>query len=115
MIEKIILDYLTATLSVPVAVERAETPPPKYVLIERTGGGEVNHVMQATVAIQAYAQSRYDAAALMQEVIDAMHGILTLKSIGSAKLSTFYNYTDTEEKTYRYQAVYDLVYYREVI
>lgn len=115
MIEKIILDYLTTALTVPVATERAITPPAKYVLLERTGGGEENHINYATIAIQAYALSMYEAASLMEEVIDAMHGIIELDAIGACKLSGSYNYTDVTEKRYRYQAVYNVTYYREVI
>lgn len=111
MIEKTIIDYLNAHLTVPAYAERLATPPAKYVLVERTGGGEENHVKYATVAIQTYAPSRYEAADLMQEVIDAMRDVLTLRNIGSAKLASFYNYTDTAEKQHRYQAVYDVVYY----
>lgn len=114
MIEKIILDHLTEALGVPVAVERAKDPSEQYVLIEQTGGSEDNHISYATVAIQAYALTRYDAAQLMEDVIDAMHKLLTLDSIGRCKLSTVYNFTDLTEKRYRYQAVYNLTYYREV-
>ena len=113
MIEKIILDYLTTALTVPVAVERAINPPAQYVLIEQTGGSEENHIRYATVAIQTYAQTRYDAASLMEDVIDAMHGIVVLDDIGAVKLSGCYNFTDIAEKRYRYQAVYNLTYYRE--
>jgi len=113
IIEKVILDYLNAALTVPVTAERAEDPTAQYVLIERTAGSRKNHISYATVAIQTYATSLYDAAALMEDVIDAMHGILALDVIASCKLSGSYNYTDVEEKRYRYQAVYDLAYYRE--
>ena len=36
-----------------------------------------------------------------------------LPTISSAKLNTDYNFTDTTTREYRYQAVYDLTYYRE--
>lgn len=113
MIEKIILDYLSGLLPVPVAVERAIDPPAQYVLLEQTGGSESNHISEATVAIQTYADSRYEAASLMEDVIEAMHGIVSLDSIGGIRLQGSYNYTDVTEKKYRYQAVYNVTYYRE--
>ena len=40
-----------------------------------------------------------------------MDGIVSLYSIGSAKLNSDYNYTDMETKRYRYQCVYNIVFY----
>ena len=113
MIEKIILDYLSGLLPVPVAVERAIDPPAQYVLLEQTAGSETNYISQATVAIQTYADTRYEAASLMEAVIEAMHGIIELDAVSAVRLTGSYNYTDVTEKKYRYQAVYNVTYYRE--
>ncbi len=113
IIEKTIIDYLSTALTVPVTAERAIDPPAKYVLIERTAGGEQNHISYATIAIQTYAPSMYEAASLLEDVIDAMHGLIALDVIGSCTLSASYNYTDVAEHYYRYQAVYNVTYYRE--
>ena len=51
------------------------------------------------------------AAELNEQVKDAMEDIVELDSISQAELNTDYNFTDTQTKRYRYQAVYDLVFF----
>ena len=111
MIEKNILDYLSQQLSVPVYMERPESPPEKYVLIEKTGSGKRNQIYDATLAIQSYAPSMYEAAVLNETVKDAMDSAITLSNISRVSLNSDYNYTDTAMKAYRYQAVFDITHY----
>jgi hypothetical protein len=118
MIEETILKYLKGKLSVPVVMEEPEvpsedypTPPTQYVLIEKVGGGRTNHINKTSVALQSYGDSLYDAAALDEKVRTAMDSIVELDIIGSAKLASNYNHTDTRKKKYRYQSVYDLMHY----
>ncbi len=112
MIEKIILDYLGQELTVPVYMEVPEGRPDEtFVVIEKTGGGRVNHIDSATLAIQSYAPSMYGAAALNEEVKAAMENAITLDSISRSVLNSDYNYTDTTSKHYRYQAVFDVIFY----
>ena len=40
-----------------------------------------------------------------------MDGIIELDCITSCELNTDYDFTNTNKKKYRYQAVYDLVFY----
>lgn len=110
MIEKIVLDYLNDKLSVPAFPETPEEKQERFILLEKTGGGSENFINSATIAIQSYAESLYEAAALNEEVKKAMSYIVTLDSVSSSKLNSDYNYTDTKKKQYRYQAVYDLFY-----
>lgn len=110
MIEKTVLKYLKNTLSVPVYTEKPDAPPKRYVLIEKTGGSCEDHVNSATLAIQSYAESLYEASLLNESVKDAMDNIIILDTIGKSKMNTDYNYTDTAKKIYRYQAVYDITY-----
>lgn len=111
MIEKIILDYLDQELSVPVYMERPENPPGQYVLIEKTGSGKRNQIYDATLAIQSYAPSMYEAAALNETVKDAMESAVTLGDISRVSLNSDYNFTDTAMKQYRYQAVFNITHY----
>ena len=111
MIEEIIRNYLTgagvtAYMEIP---EGGGTPP--FIVIERTGGGEENHIRSATVAIQSYADTLYGAAQLNEQVKALMDDITLLPQISACDLNSDYNFTDTTKKQYRYQAVYDLVYY----
>ena len=111
MIEKIILDYLNQELSVPAYMERPESPPEKYVVVEKTGSGKTNQIYAATVAIQSYAPSLYEAAVLNETVKDTMESAVTLSKISRVSLNSDYNYTDTAMKVYRYQAVFDITHY----
>ena len=111
MIEKILLDYLRSKLSVPVKMEEEADLPEKYVLLEKTGSSMTNYIRNATVAIQSYAGSIYEAAELNEEVKAAMDEIIVLDEITRSELNSDYNYTDTATKRYRYQAVYDLTHY----
>ena len=53
----------------------------------------------------------YEAAILNEKMKDAINDITDLDSVSSAKLNSDYNYTDTARKKYRYQAVFDFVYF----
>lgn len=114
MIEAILYDFLSQKVSIPVKTEIPKMPPAKFYLIEKTGGGETNFIKRATVTIQSYGDSLYDAASLneiVKETILAADGLITLDSIVSVKLSSDYNFTDTTTKKYRYQAVFEIVHY----
>lgn len=111
MIEKILLDYLSGALSVPVYLERPESPPTCYILLERVGGGRSNYIRSAAMAVQSIAESLYQAALLNEAVKAAMDAAATCPEISGVKLDRDYNFTDTTTREYRYQAIYDLTYY----
>lgn len=111
MIEIIILNYLNANLSVPAMMEREKTVPDKFVILEKTSGGERNHVSSATFAFQSYSKkSMYEAASLNEELKQVVKNMIALDTIASVKLNSDYNFTDTSTKEYRYQAVFDFKY-----
>lgn len=111
MIEKTILDYLDGVLTEPVYMERPANPPEKYVILEKTGSGKRNHICDATIAVQSYAASLYEAAELNETVKTAMEEAITLAKICRVSLNSDYNFTDTDMKAYRYQAVFDITHY----
>ena len=113
MIENIIQDYLLSRLNVQVYTELPSDPGDSFVSIERTGGTERNHIRTAMVAVQSYGSSMYNAAVLHDEVMAALEDMAELPSVGSCRLNSEYNFTDTQTKRYRYQAVYDIVYYND--
>lgn len=116
MIEKIVLDYLSTALAVgstpfPVFMEVPEQPTPKsFVVIEKTGSSMINHVPTANIAIQSCGATLLEAAQLNETVKAQMSNIITLAAIGSCKLDTDYNFTNTATKQYRYQAVFRITY-----
>lgn len=111
MVEEILVKYLNEVLDVEVSDEVQDGS--EFVVLERTGGSESNHISSATVAIQSYAPSLYGAAQLNEKVKKAMSEAVALDPISSAKLNADYNFTDTTKKLYRYQAIYDLVYFND--
>lgn len=111
MIEKQILDYLNKKLDVPAYMEAPEKPETEYVLIEKTGSGEENHIRSAVFAIQSVSDTLLRAAKLNEEVKAAMEKMGELREICRADLNSDYNYTDTATKKYRYQAVFDVTHY----
>ena len=111
MIEIIVLNYLNKNLSVPAYTEKPSNAPQSHVLIDKTGSGESNHLPNATIAFQSYAESLYQAALLNKELKDTMKNIIELDEIRGITLNGDYNFTDTTTKEYRYQAVYDIRYY----
>lgn len=116
MIEKIIFDFLTEALRpTPVYMETPDkspqTAPSKWVLIEKTSSARSNKINTATIAIQSYAASLYEAADLNEAVKAAMlndDGLVSLGAIFGVSLNADYNFTDTTKKKYRYQAVFDI-------
>ena len=110
MIEKIVLDYLSANSNIPCYTER-NGQKGKYYVIEKVGGGETNPITRASIASQSLADSMYEAAELNEAVKELMKGITALKEVSSCRLDSDYNFTDTATKKYRYQAVFDLVHY----
>ena len=116
MIEKIILDYLNrciteSALGIKAYMERPANKPSSYVLIEKTGGGEDNHIKHSTLAIQSIGKTLYDAASLNESIKDFMRGAISLNEVAKVEINSDYNYTDTSTKEYRYQAVFDLTHY----
>ena len=111
MIEKTVLDYLNGSLSVPCYMEMPEEPSGSYVILEKTGSSVTNRIQKATFAIQSYADTLYDAAALNEDVKAAMENMIELDLISRVELNSDYNYTDTDLKAYRYQAVFVITHY----
>lgn len=110
MIEKVLLNYLSENIEVPVSLEMNEDDK-TFVTIEKTGTSCRNHIKTATFAIKSHAPSLYDAAVLNEKVKEVMERMEELDIISECKLNTDYNFTDTVTKSYRYQAVYDIVHY----
>ena len=110
MIEEIIINYLNSVLTVPVTAERKKDPPTRYVIVERTGEAAANYLRTATIAIQAYAESMYEAAKLCETVIAEMEGLKAVDAVSGVWLETSYNFTDGTSGQYRYQAVFTVAY-----
>lgn len=111
MIETIIYEYLTSVTDAPVCFEILDENE-KFILIEKTGSSRENQLDSATLAIQSYAPTLYEAAELNEQVKELMLGAIALPEISSVSLNSDYNFTDTTTKRYRYQAAFEVYYYR---
>lgn len=110
MIEMIVQDHLRASLDVPVWMEHQEHEPERFVLIEKTSGGMKNQIASATIAVQSYAASMHDAAKLNEEAKLKMFCLPEREEVSGVRLISDYNFTDTQSKRYRYQAVFTIFY-----
>ena len=109
MIEKILMKYLSAALpGVPVYMTLPPKAPARCAVIEKTGGGTVNHIHHATVAVQSYGETLLAAAELNEQIKIAMENLTVESAVSACRLNSDYNFTDASTKRYRYQAVFDI-------
>lgn len=111
MVELLVKQLIEQKASVPVFLERQVNEPAEFFLIEKIGSSKTNHLESSTFAIQSYAQSLYQAARLNTEIKNIIESMIENHNIVSINLNSDYNYTDTETKKYRYQAVYEIKHY----
>ena len=111
MIEIVIKQFLDKHLAAPSFLEKPANPPERYVLFEKTSGGEKDQISSSTFAFQSYAESMYEAAKLNEELKRAVKDLIIENDISRVKLNSDYNFTDTTTKEHRYQAVFDISHY----
>lgn len=113
MIEEMILAAIEAATTVHAYMEVPEDAPTSFCVIERTGGGQRGHEMRdATIAVQSYGETLLEAATLNEAVLNVMQELpFSEAKLVTCQLNSNYNFTDTETRRYRYQAVFDLVYF----
>ena len=75
MIEKIIIDFLTKK-GFSAYMEEPREKLEEYIVIEKTGSSKNNHIKNATIAIQSYASTLYDASCLNEKVKEAMDQLI---------------------------------------
>lgn len=85
--------------------------PEAYVIFEKTSSAKQNYASSATFAFQSYAPTLYEAASLNEKVKETVESMINLDEISGIHLNSDYNYTDTQTKEYRYQAVFDINYF----
>ena len=113
-IEQYVIEYLSNSAALSGVTVRGNVPHPiqdKFVTVEKTGSGCVNYINTATIAVQSWAASRAEAAALNETVKALMDAIISNPEISRSELNSDYNYTDLSTNHSRYQAVYDIVHF----
>ena len=111
MIEVLIKKYLEENLKIKVFFENQKEKYEKFVIIEKVGSGKINYLNSSTFAFQSYANSFYEAAKLNDNLKKVLEKSIELERIAAVKLNSDYNFTDTDTKRPRYQAVYEIRYY----
>lgn len=111
MIEKTIRSYLLRKMEIPILMEEDERNYEKFILIDKTGSSPNEGLTTTTLAIQSYDITLLKTAELNELLKEAMEEAVELDEITRVELNTDYNYTDTEKKRYRYQAVYQITHY----
>lgn len=111
MIELIVKNYLSTKLEIPIVFEHQKNLPKEFILIQKTSGTRENFLNLSTIAIQSYGASMFDAAKLNEKIKNLMYDLITTSDVSSVKLNSDYNFTDTETKRYRYQAIFDIYHY----
>lgn len=111
MIEITVLDYLSSNLPEAVYMEFPANPPDRFYVLRKADSGREDHIGSAMFTIRSYAESLYAAAQMNHLAKAAMDGLPELDRVTSAQLNGDYPMTDTANKRYCYQAVYDITHY----
>lgn len=107
MIEEKLYRFLKTKLDgVTVCLERPETKPEYYVLLQRTGGTEINYISSATIDIISKAPTLYKAMELDEKVRTAMRDFVSVDNVSSCTLNASGNWTDTTTHEYRYHSTF---------
>lgn len=110
MIEQIVLEYLQDTLDMEeVYCEIPREYPDMFIVLRVVGRGLENQINEATIEISSYAPSKYEAAALDEQVRNVMNAINSLDSI-SGRFGGGNDNPDTTIKYPRYRCYYNLYY-----
>lgn len=94
-------------------MEEPVKKPSEYVLVEKTGSSDAGDGLYSSLyAFRSYSTSMYKASRLDDKVKAAVFGMpQNIPGITDATLNSDYNYTDTETKRYRYQAVFEITHF----
>lgn len=112
MIETVLLDYLNnANLSAKVYMEQPKDKPEAFFILEKSGGGQTDHISESDFIVQSYGRTLYEAACMNEEIKAVMLRANTLNEVSAVELNSDYNYTNAESKSYRYQAIFVITHY----
>lgn len=110
MIEETVLEYLQEALNIEeVFLEIPRQIPSQFIVLRITDRGRENLINEVTVEIMSYAESKYSAALLDENVRAAMDQIQSLTNI-SCRFGGGNDTQDTTIKKARYRCYYNLYY-----
>lgn len=119
MVENLVIEYLNnhEDIAFPAYGDTPKSPRDGdfcYYLVEKTGSTNRDRIHTAQVTIQSYGTSKAQAAGMNEGMIGVMLGLTSLPAVSACRLNSDYDFTDTAKRRYRYQAVFDITYTREV-
>ena len=108
-IEAAIISGLNDALTVGVYADVPESRPLSFVTVERTGGARDAYglIDRPTIAVQSWAETRYKASQLANEVDSAMHALVGSDGITSVVTNTITNFPSSDGVP-RYQGLYEI-------
>ena len=109
-IEKIVLKHLSE-LNIPVFLEEPTKKPCEYLIIEKLGGRKINYLWQSTVAVQSFSETLSKTVELNEKVMEKMEHLIASDEVTKCSINSNYNFTETQTKRYRYQAIFDIYHY----
>ena len=116
MIEVALRQYLADNLNkIAVVMEYPKNPPKKFVLLQLSDSGRINHIDAATFFLTVYADSLYTAAELKETVKDLLFDAITIPGITSSTLGQERAGVDSANHVYKYDLTFNFYYYREEI
>jgi hypothetical protein len=93
----------------PVSGDKPKTPPPQYILVDRTGGPRESMVLdRAEILIEVYAKSRSIAKNKAQDIAGRIVELKDVPNITRAKVNSLVNLDDTIGQYHRYQLYCDV-------
>ena len=111
MIELTVKEFMEGRLSVPLFMEIPANPPKAFVVLHKGDTSREDFVNSAMFVADSYAPSMLEAARLNEQVVAAFDSLTDLDTVSSSKRGGDYSVPDTQNKRYRYQAVFDITYY----
>lgn len=90
------------TAGIQAFMEVPENRPRRFVTVERTSGGEINLVDRPVLAVQFWAESRYQAsegARLLAHILQDLPA--SVPELGRCKVESIYNFPDDRQPRYQ--------------
>ena len=106
-VEAEVTGFLDCEIEEQVRPDRPKNPPGRMVTLERTGGPSGDVTARATVALQCWAESRSEAAALAYRVSKAMLKLKYHPSVYMVTQKSLYHFPG-EGGEPRYQIIYEI-------
>lgn len=118
LIEPVILEYLKTKMSFDdIYMEVPKDRPEMFITIQKAGAGRTDLVDAITLEFHCYAPTKYESAALDNELKSALlgdgvssYGITESSEISSCKFGGGNDAPDSSTKSYRYRSYYNLFY-----